>query len=442
MNETIVRAALRDATDGLEPYDLLAPALRQARRRRLSRLVAAPTAVVIAAALALLGWAQAPTWSEPTGASKRLAGLPDHLHDPRSRTSSVSNRPPGPVAVAYTGGSYASYSDRLYVMLSGPAGYRVTDRWSRDEVHPGEDVLLSPAGDHLVYYDKAMRVLDLRTGRTRTLPNEVGRESEPLAWAPDNRTVAVAVAPGLGPDGRRIWRGLGLLDTVSGEYRSLANPPGLFMPGFAVAFNPDGGSLAYQGDNHVFVVGLDGVDRWNFYVDEGNLLAGKAAFTPGGAVAVSVREGCCQHHFEYYTAADRPRERTAAVPDTTALRLVGWFDRETPVAVAFRPVRGYHTLPRSVPTTFDVVRRADVVTVGSGGALILTTPDVAAVDVAEQAITGVVVRAPAAPDGLPPPFPLGWPDLWKLLRYVVAVFLFIVAVGLVHGLVQRHLNST
>jgi hypothetical protein len=450
MNETAVRAALRAATDDVEPYDVLGRALRQARRRRFTRLAAGPAAVVMVAAIALAGWVQTPAGSERPGKPRgSLAGLPDRLEDPRSRTPKVTARPPGVVAAAYTGGGYASLSDRLYVVLSGPAGYRVTDRWDRDEVYPGEELLLSPAGDQLALYEPgAVVVLDLTTGRRRTVPNPSGQAMEPLAWSPDNRTLAVAVAPDTGDDHRKSWRGLGLLDTGSGEYRSLANPAGSYTPGFAVAFSPDGQALAYQGDRHIFVVGLDGADRGDFWVEEeGDLLAGKGAFTPDGAsVVVSAGTDCCTRYLEYHDVDEEygpVGRRSGTVADASALRVQGWTPGGTPVAVAFRPVPGYASMPRTAPTRYDRVRRAEVLTVGTGTTLIGVPSGVAAVDLAERAVaTGQVTAAPAAAYGLGPPFPLARPDLPIAAGYLLAVGFPTVLVGLlVYALLRRRVSG-
>lgn len=454
MNETAVRAALRDATDGVGPYDVLGRALSGARRRRLARLVAAPVVLFLVGALAVVGWSSIPEVTERSAQPHQApAGVPDRLDDPRSRVPTVTARPPGPVAAAYTGEKYASLTGRLGVVLSGPAGYRVTDRVERGAARPGESVLLSPAGDRLAYLDSdsGVVVLDLTTGRRATVPGS-DRRMEPLAWSPDNRTLAVATAPEPGADGRKMWRGLGLLDTGAGGFRTVAGPAGWYTPGFAVAFAPDGAKLAYQNDTRIVVVGVDGAGVAELVVSDGGLLAGKGAFTPDGAsVAVSVGSGCCLRHLAIYRlvppteGAPEPR-RTAEVGDTSALRVQGWTPDGRAVAVAFRPLSYYEDSPYksgppSVQTRADRVRRVEVVTVGAdfGSILLASSSHVQALDLAERTVaTGQVVSAPPPPRGLPPPFPLAWRDLPTVFGWLSGlVFLIGAAVAAVWAVERR-----
>ncbi|GIJ57968.1 WD40 repeat domain-containing protein [Virgisporangium aurantiacum] len=436
MNETIVRTALHQAAEGIEPFPVLDAAMRQARRRRFGRLVAVPAAVALLAAVAVAGWTgvSRERAERPAGPTQPLPGLPVRLHDPRTGVPTVHDQPPGAMAVAYTGTNFGALAESLYVVLSGPAGYRVTDRWPSDEVHVGEEVLLSPAGDRLASHESAdgtTAVLDLRTGRQRLLRRPWGGDMEPLAWAPDNRTMAVVVSPKNRGGWSDIWNELGLFDTETGTYRRIGRPGGKYSPGFAVAFSRDGQRLAYQSDDRIDVVDLNGSAVADFLVSPNSRLAGKGAFTPdGAAIAVSVTEGCCTHRFAFHdiaTGVEQPERRSVAVPDTGALRLLGWSPRGEAVAVAFRHDPGAEPASDAGRTWFEVVRRVEVVTVGSGAVIINASSNVQAVDLADQAIaTGQMVTAPPKPTGFDPPFPLAFEDL-----PVVAILLLPVSVPVV-----------
>lgn len=318
--------------------------------------------------------------------------------------------------------------------MVGPAGYRTTGYWwDRDEVHVGEEVLLSPAGNRLAWSDTMLRVHDIRAGKTRSyhLPylglystgsDGNGPSSLPLAWSPDGRSIAIAqlklvwyAVPG-GANADVHWMELAVLDLDTGEYRGITTASGKFTSGFAVAFSPDGQRIAFQSGDQLSVVDLNGAVKSTTTLPKGALLAGKAAWTPNGVgIAIAVPTKCCDRAADdWIVRLANPETGSLAagspfpiVRHAVAIRVVGWSGPTEPVAVVFHPEPvTYRSDWPGERTRFGLVRRADVMALRAdteAPRLLVTVPEqVLALDIAEQAVaTGLIVPAPQ----LPPFFP-------------------------------------
>ena len=446
MNEQALREALRsvaDDGDGAAGAWVVPVVLRRARRRRLARLVAAPVAAVLAVLVGAGATLLPPRLADPAGPPPAdVAGLPERLDKPGLRTPTIRGAPPGPVAVAFSGSTFAYVSllDSARVAVAGPGGYAVTHRWSQDELHPGEGILLSPAGDRLAWneLDGPIRIQDLRTGAVRALHPPAGTGYSLCAWSPDGGSLAIVEFHGRpGPSE------LGLFDVATGAYRRVATAGDGLFPGSAVAFSPDGKRLAYQAGDRLTVVSLDGTVLSTVTLARHALLTGKGAFTPDGSgLVIATADSCCEltrmrwrlSVLDAATGAPQAAPEYPVIDDAVAVRVQGWLPGGTPVATVYRPER--RELPRGYVrqwgylTGFAYVRRVDVVVVPADTEalrrLVVTSDQTLAADVAADAIaTGRVLPAPPVPSGVPP----GW-VVWSL---VVAGILLAVSAGGVPG---------
>lgn len=439
MNEQSTRRALRLVAEEIEAYEVLAGSLRKARRHRLIRQVAVPLCVLLAvvgitaAAMAPVGPPRDEQPATPAG-SAPLLRLPDRLQVP-FHPESISDAPPGPVPIAFTGNGLGSGAirDAIRVAVAGSAGYRVTDKWGQDEIHLGEDVLLAPAGDRLAWLvQDGVRLLDLRTGRARTVPTPSRPWSEPtgpdsvgmsglelLTWSPDGRSLAVAeysirrqVTDAIS-FGLHRWTALGLLDPDTGEYRRLpAAAGGTFTVGFAAAFSPDGRRLAYQADDRLHIIDLDGAPTATVTLPRGALLSGKGAWIrDGSGIVVAVPDNCCRaagadwrlEAIDARAGSLSPGPTLPVVRNASAVRILGWSPDGTAVAVAFWPEADARApLSDGERTSFQQVDRADVMGLrpgaGSVERLLRSPSGVLQIDIADEAIAaGGTIAIPDAP---------------------------------------------
>lgn len=400
---------------------------------RSDRPVRAPAGLLLVALTVLLltvltGAARA--LDDGAKAPDGLLGLPDRLDAPGYLTPTAVRSPRGPVALLEVGsrGPYLGFDDSIAAGLVGPGGYRMSARVGYDQFHAGEDMLLAPQGDRLVFPALhwsapafPMEIQDLRTGRkhdvrlpvTDTAGSAVtAGEWYVLAWTPDGTSLVVGRYSGYDATGAPAVNGSGEVGVLtlrgqsSGAYRRVAASQGSLVPGFAVAVSPDGSLLAFQQGRDLLVYGVaDAAMRTSTTLRAGALLAGKGAWTPdGSAVAIAVPSP---------VAADRPAEwriqlldavtgavRTAQpfppVTDAIAVRAQGWSPDGALLAVAYRPEReGQWPLPSLLTdadrTRFENVRRADLVSLRPGDdqprTLLRPPSQTLSLDVAQAAIS-------------------------------------------------------
>lgn len=402
---------------------LFTSALSARRRLVLPRFLVLLFIVLIALTMQPLGAAEPPR--PVVTADATTFGLPDRIDAPRW-AKPLTESPPGRAAVVFGGPrtEFVGFGDISRFGSVGPSGYRMSGHWwDSDEIHLGEEILLSPDGTRVVWAENFLHVVDFATGRLRQVPLPypgrrwaLGAEgplfSEVLAWSPDGRWVAIAEILG-GSDFQR-WSGLGIIDVQTGAYRRLTSVDGEFFPGHTAAFSPDGQRIAYQGGNRMSIVDINGTPGSSTTLESGALLAGKGAWTPdGSAIAIAVPLRCClpvntdwNLRFIAASTGESAADRgLAVIKGATAVRILGWNSTDRAVVVAFRPELFLDRFPNIVRTSFANVQRVDIVALepGETPALLLTSPDqVLSIDIADQAIAGGAI-VPAPPNPLFPP---------------------------------------
>lgn len=394
-------------------------------RRRLREMVLPPALVLFLIVLIILTLqplgAAAPLRPPVTGAATAF-GLPDRLDAPLWAKPLAEN-PPGRASMVFGGSrtEFVGFGDISRFGSVGPAGYRMSGHWwDSDEIHLGEEILLSPDGTQVVWAETSLRIVDLATGRSRQVPlpypgqrwawyAEGPHFSDVLAWSPDGRWLAMAEV-----DHHLQWTGLSIVDVQTGDYRRLASVDGELVPGFGAAFSPDGQRIAYQGGNQLSIVDINGTPVSSRTLQPGALLAGKGAWTPdGSAIAIAVPAHCCvpvntDWNLRFIAAGTGESAADRGLPTikgATAVRLLGWSSPTRPVLIAFRPELFLDRYPDLDRTSFGNVQRVEIVALepGETPALLLTSPDqVLSIDVAAQAIAGGAI-VPAPPNPLIPP---------------------------------------
>lgn len=411
MNETLLRPASSDIAADVNVLSL-------ARRTRVLRIVLIP--LVVLASVLLIAVASQPFTAPIVTSTPTTFGIPDRL-GVLLWANSVTGKPPGRAAVVFGGARLETHgiTDTSRVVAVGPTGYRYTGYWwDADEIHLGEVPHLSPNGTQLAWAEKSLRIFDFATGTSRYLPlpypgvygtldQPAVRHTEVLAWSPDGRSLAIAETV---PTYPRTWSGLGIIDVQTGAYRRLTTVGGKLTLGFAAAFSPDGQQIAYQSNDRLFVIDLNGRSISTTALNHGELLAGKGAWTPdGSAIAITVPQRCCIpvatnwsiRFLDANTGQPATGPQFDTITDATAIRILGWATPTRAIVAAFRPERGpTDRVPSDDRTSYGNVGRVDLLALEYGNriATIFRSPiQVLSIDVADQAIAGGVVPAPPLP---------------------------------------------
>ncbi len=424
MSGTSLHEALREAAATVTGYETLDGAMRDARRMRRRRLIALP--IGAAAAVLLIVALVVPVISTVDRTDTKPADsppvtLPTRLEMVRPSTPFLSAKP-GPAAVVFGSNSppLLTLAGNSRLGLLGPQGYRMSDVVTNaDEIHPGEPgQLLSPAGDRIVVgwdiADKgngpcAYTMIDLLRGRNdRVVPPDQGycRDTTPLAWSPDGRTLLVAKFA----SGSLVrWDSLALQNADSGEYRRLTavEPPDIVngpVPFNAAAFSRDGSRVAYQSGSRLVVLDLGGKVQSTATLPAGARLSGKGSWTPDGrAIVIAVpgeASGRPQWSFETVDAATGKIGRRIDLPtisDAATVRMLGWSAGGSAVVVAFRPEAASLAKKERKEilggVAFEDVRAIEVLSLSSGAGepqpILRPQPTTAvlAIDIADRAIT-------------------------------------------------------
>jgi hypothetical protein len=456
-----LRRALDEAAAAVPPVrlppDLWRRGRRSRRRRRWAAVGAAGAAVVLAVALAL----QVARPGDPT-VGRSSDAVPAELHLPWMWQATVQQAPAGPASVIF--GGYAGglrgedhfFDHEGKVAIVGRGGsYRMLLYGLHVEMVPGQNVALSPDGSavaqgHLDGTDPAWIVVtDLATGRSAGHRGPDGKTccGEPVAWAPDGRSLLVLdfePATSMYRPSRLAW-----LDLTTGAARvlvELGDRDGL-RPVSLAAFSPDGRRVAVSLDDEVRLLDLDGRTLWRTPLGAGRYLAGTAAFTPDGRrIATVAQQGCrsaCDSaslaarrwrvgYLDAGTGTDAIGPELPAVTGMT-VRAIGWRHGTDLVALAYRPVGGL--VSDSSDTDYYNV---DSVT------LLALRPD---------GVTETLLRPPAGVVGLdlardlvdagrfggPAPAPAVFPARWVIVIPLLGLGLPALAVGLLLFGVTRRL---
>ncbi len=255
----------------------------------------------VAAAVALLAVALAPTGGAAGGARSGAAALPDRVGEYSHLTGSVSSSPPGRAVALFQHGFGVEFLDFPQAVVVGAHGdvlRRVDlaeDRAGAETQGDPAPMLLSPDGLRIAVGDHDtsrpdLAVLDLADGGVDLFPVTAGRGVHPLAWSSDGRLLAYLSTPEpTNPYGDRPLTGdLGLLDLETGRATDL---PGASRVS-AAAFAPDGSELAVEQGGSLEVRALDGAALRTVGLPAGHRLDGSAAWSPDGRLLAVSATGC------------------------------------------------------------------------------------------------------------------------------------------------------
>ncbi|MGW1059155.1 hypothetical protein [Micromonospora rubida] len=263
---------------------------RSVRRRRLGTAAVWTVIVLLLAALVVPG-VQFPV---QTAASEPKPGLPDRLAGYSILTSTVAKAPPGRAIALYTYGNGETFNmfQSLVVGADGNTYRQVDAAEERDR----PSALLAPDGTRVLLGDdrgatRDLILVDLTSGRRRSIPlgDPVGVRL--LAWSHDGRHVAYSATTLVGydefgtVDGEVARTGtLRLLDLSTG--RSTEVPE--ITPAWTAAFAPDSRRLAVQVGQQAHLVDLDGRGIGSIEIPAGRELAADVGWSPDGRFLATV----------------------------------------------------------------------------------------------------------------------------------------------------------
>jgi hypothetical protein len=264
---------------------------RSVRRRSLG---AAAVWVIVALALAVVAMPFVRPPDLP-GAPSSRPGLPDHFAGYSLLTRTVATAPPGRAIALYGYGNGETFNMFQSLVVGADADtYRRVDAMEDRE---SPSALLSPAGTQVLLGDNRgmtsdLILVDLTTGKRRSIPlgDPVGVRL--LAWSPDGRYVAYGAASITNTEDQSRFVDyevartgtLRLLDLSTGRSAEVA----ALKPASAAAFAPDSRRLAVQVGQTAHVIDLDGRETGNVRVPSGRGLAANVAWSPDGRFLATV----------------------------------------------------------------------------------------------------------------------------------------------------------
>ncbi|MBW6432283.1 hypothetical protein KZ829_00785 [Actinoplanes hulinensis] len=417
-----LRGALRERADQVEPYDLYRGAIDLARRRRRRGRILAAAAAVLAVVLTAIVPLDRPGRDLPAAPPAAPGSLPNRVGVPLWGTSEVENAPIGAASVVFGAPDWWPLGSKgdlalvgahedVYGISHDPENFR----------YAGEHAVLSPSGTRLATVGS---VIDLDTGDHTPLPRLDADLVVPQAWSPDGRRLAVTAYTA---DGERFTSAtLHLVDPVAGTSRVISDlDPRTDRDGYTVAFSRDGGRLAFQSGAIVTVTSMDGRVISRFRAVDDSRLAGKGSWTPDGFGLTLLRQSRCCDGADYpsrwklimvdpATGEERSTPAIRELTDLVAVRLLGWSPSGEAVITASYPfagidVTGFETGGARLGeglTDYEWVRKTEVWAVSpfTTPRTLLTGPDlqIRSVDVADDVISGGVIRAARPPSGLGP----------------------------------------
>ncbi|WP_430791405.1 TolB family protein [Actinoplanes sp. G11-F43] len=398
--------------------------------RRVVRVTGLVTVLTVLLACGLFGGI-GPGWNPVGGDSappeQGAGSVPARVGAPEPWTADALESPIGSASVLYTSNTWFPDESGWLAGLVGRSddSYRVAELYGP----AGMGTVLSPDGTRLAAEEG---IADLATGRVTAYQGVTDEDHEAgaQAWSPDGRSVAVLVGEwtshgGPAPDVRLL-----LADAGTGETREIARLRTVAaLPGWTVAFSPDGSRLAFQNGAGVRVITLADGTGVDVPLPDGARLAGKGAWSRDGRnlLVVSGARCDCGEHPVRWTVTEiavdggAPTGRSWSRDGVYALRVLGWWPSGGPVAVEYTPTEyATPTLFQDPAGQYDLtsqnmIRTASLVDLGTSTVLLSgddsgIAGDVESLDVPDQVLASGVTRP-----GDPPLFDL------DLITVVVSV---------------------
>jgi hypothetical protein len=336
-----LRAAVHELVEAI-PVSTVAPPVMVLTTRRSWRRVLVAAAVVVL--LLAVGLVRLP--ADRTTAAAGPATLPRVFADHSYFTATVSAAPAGPAIAIYRYGQGDLPFQTPQLIAVGMDGrtYREIDIASTRGrpvdapmlKSPAAPALLSPDGSKVAVADdrgpvQDVAIVDLTTGRTGSHPVPAGSAVQLLAWSPDSKRLAYAVAPyradsfgdprvALAADGE-----LAVLDLATGVSSTVAGQRGVLD----AAFSPDGRTLAVQVGTELRLLNADGGSTVVPLPDR-HRLGGPAAWSPDGnrlalfRVAAGSPSWAAGYWYPDGLAVLNLPTRVSTPLDTTATAILGW----------------------------------------------------------------------------------------------------------------------
>ncbi|MFC4150007.1 hypothetical protein ACFO0M_27455 [Micromonospora mangrovi] len=289
-------ATLPDDPPPLPPGYLdtvLTRARRSVRRHRIATTTVWAASVLILAALIVPG---VPLPVRPA-APATTPSLPDRFAGYSVFTSTVTSAPPGRAIALYGYGSGETFNmfQSLVVGADGDTYRRVDAMDERDR----PSALLAPDGTRVLLGDDRgatgdLVLIELATGKRRSIPLGGPVGVRLLAWSPDGRYVAYSAAPltrsgefGTGNVVEAEVARTGTLRLLDLSTGASTEVPAI-RPAWTAAFAADSRRLAVQVGQTAHLVALDGRELGSVAIPTGRELAAEVGWSPDGTFLATV----------------------------------------------------------------------------------------------------------------------------------------------------------
>ena len=320
--------------DGAAPPVRPMPARDRSRRPWFAPVATAAAVVLVVAAMMLvphwLGRKQpapsvpaAPLPPEPTSAV-----IPRVFAGSSLTAASVQDAPIGP-AVALVGyPDVAVLGDigggqALAVSVDGHRYRKLTN-----SVPSAGYSLLSPDGGHAVVAGNGtLRLVDLRTGSTRSYHAGGSGAVTPYSYAPDGRSVVYSLAAKR--DNACPCRAI-LIDLATGHRTTLSEASER-----GAAFSPDGKQVAIQVHGQIIVTDTAGHELKRLESGGAQLTSGHAWSPDGRFLALTVEDAGVVTGLKFVSVA--PGYATPTALTSESVGILGWIDPQHLVTYDFRP---------------------------------------------------------------------------------------------------------
>lgn len=270
-------------------------AMRISHRRRTRRLVGGPVVAAVAVAVAVFGGMSLVGHAGPDYVHPAVGpgSIPDQIF-PAGEVPWVSSHPLGRASLIYRG---PGGNNTLYAVGADGDTYRRLITGASDTVYA-----LSPDGTRVAYGPKAdastapdrgaIKVLDLRSGRTTSYPlppSRYGEQLNSIVWSPDGSLLAYDAVrvDEVGAKGwKRASEAPGVIDLGT---RTVAPLPARL--GAPVAWSEDGKQLLLSGYEGEKLIVTDATGRILRTVTASGAFADPfhaSAWSPDGTIAASV----------------------------------------------------------------------------------------------------------------------------------------------------------